>query len=227
MTIRPTRIGYAVIVVSVLLANHPAAAQQCHSCLDEYQGCQVMGPTTNVSRHAVGVGCFQEISGHVAHLKEINRVVSSRNRAWPKPFACADRQLYFQMWDPMLETGWKSACVFSRQHFVDDTAELNQAGRMKIAAIMKNYPIGQKAFYLDRERPAELSNKRLATLKNRVEEWYGLEQVNEIALIGRGPLQGDGSRAEVISEMYLNGLQPPVMTVPLGGSAASGVSSDD
>ena len=228
MTSRPHWIACALIAVSVFLAQRSAEAQSCHSCVVESPVCEGACGTGYVNAACLpGMGCLHQLGGHIAHLKEINRVVSKRNEAWPKPFACADRQLYFQMWDPMLETGWKSACVFSQRHFVDGTAELNQAGRMKMAAIMRNYPIGQKAFYLDRDRPAELLNERMATLKNRVEEWYGLEQVNEIAFIDRGPLDGSGSRAATLSNLYKNGLQAPVLPIQLGGSTSGAFSSDE
>jgi len=207
MSSRPTGIGFAVIVVSFLFFNQLAVAQQCHSCLDDHQVYQVdglasCGQVACLPRHVAGLGCFQEFCDHVAHLREINRVVSNRNQAWPKPFACADRQLYFQMWDPMLETGWKSACVFSQRHFVGETAELNQAGRMKIAAIMRNFPIGQKAFLLEPGQSRGLLEERLAALKNTVENLYGLEQVAEIGVADVVPLKGSGSACEKISEAY-------------------------
>lgn len=226
-----TAFWFSGFIVSTLFAIH-ANAQQCHSCLDASQVYQVDAAPANchllcLGHQIAGMGCFQEMCDHMAHLQQINRVVSDRNEAWPKPFACADRQLYFQTWDPMLEAGWKSACVFNSRYFVDGTAELNQAGKMKVAAIMRNYPVGQKAFYLERDRPVELSGERLATLKNSVEQWYGLEQVTEIAFTDRGPLSGDGTRAASISQRYISGLPAPVIPLNLGGSAAGGSSSGE
>ena len=218
-----TGFWFSGFIVSTLFAVH-ANAQQCHSCLDANQVYQVDGGPANchllcAGHQIAGMGCFQEMCDHIAHLQKINRVVSDRNEAWPKPFACADRQLYFQTWDPMLEAGWKSACVFNSRYFMDGTAELNPAGKMKVAAIMKNYPVGQKAFYLERDRPVELSDERLVALKNSVEQWYGLDHVTEIAFTDRGPLSGDGSRAASISENYINSLPNPVIPIENLGSS--------
>ena len=199
------------------LAN-PIIGQECESCVDVVSDCQSV-VNGNGSCGAMGGGCLHSLKGQLSHLREINRVVTARNEAWPKPFGCADRQLYFQMWDPMLEAGWKSACVFNQRHFDEGTADLNQAGRMKVAAIMRNYPIGQKAFYLEREMAASLSDERLMTLKNSVEKWFGLSQVTEIGFADVIPLPGNGSRAKAISEGYIKNLPDPVIPVQnLGAS---------
>ena len=77
---------------------------------------------------------------------------------------------------------------------------------MKIAAIMRNFPIGQKAFLLEPGQSRGLLEERLAALKNTVENLYGLEQVAEIGVAGVVPLTGSGSACVKISEAYQTSL---------------------
>ena len=132
------------LVLSVVGVGVGAVSgQSCQSCLDSSPTHQFSGLENECPG---GKRCRQHVTGRQGrlncrdrcqHLKEINQLVSQRNVAWPKPFTCADRQLYFKTWEPMLDTGWRASCIFTDRHFVAGTADLNQAGQMKMSAIRR------------------------------------------------------------------------------------------
>ena len=217
------------LVLSVVGVGVGAVSgQSCQSCLDSRPTHQCSGLENECPG---GKRCRQHVTGRQGrlncrdrcqHLKEINQLVSQRNVAWPKPFTCADRQLYFKTWEPMLDTGWRASCIFTDRHFVAGTADLNQAGQMKMSAIMRNNAVGQKAFYVDRDQPGNLSTQRLKMVKQTVDQWYGLNEVSEIAFTDMTPVKGEGLRTQNIGQLYSDQTPPPVIPVATGTGFASG-----
>ena len=219
---------WIIFSVLSLVGVGSVVGQSCETCLDSVPS-QLM--VAGLSDCPAGRGCHHPTAGlggklnfraRVHHLKEFNHLVSQRNVAWPKPFTCADRQLYFKMWEPMLDTGWRASCILNHRHFVEGTVDLNQAGRMKLAAIMKNHAVGQKAFYIARDQPIELSIKRLESVKRTLQQWYGLGDVFEIAFTDLEPVKGDGLRTQNVGQLYSDQTPPPVIPVATGTGFSGG-----
>lgn len=228
MSIAQTGIRLAAILTIATLAG-TTLAQECQSCLET----TTIGGFGYPARiHHGGGGLLHkarefkhDVHQHIEHLGAIHDVVSRRNKAWPKPFACADRQQYFMMWDAMLDDGWRLGCVFTDDHFAYNSDELNQAGQAKLAAIMKNNAIGQKAFYVQRSASSDLAKRRLTAVRTTVEKWYGLEDVTEIAYADRLPMLGDGNRTEIVNQLNIDGMPAPVIPVASGTGSTSDVQS--
>lgn len=224
----------ACTLITAAFVSTPLTAQDCTSC----SGASTIGLAgTHVGNRGLlghhGGWCprcqaFREKTrAHLDHLGAIHDVGSARNKAWPKPFACADRQRLFAMWDQMLDQGWRAGCIFTNDHFVADSEQLNEAGQAKLAGIMKNNAIGQKAFYVQRTENGDLSRQRLATLRTTVEQWYGLDQVTEIAFTDHFPTPGAGLRVEIINQLNQEETPAPVIPVASGQGSTSDVQSGD
>ncbi len=171
----------------------------------------------------IGNGNFK---AYYAHLCEINKRAYDRNRAWPKPFDCADRQLYFSMWNNMLEDGYRCNCVFTETHFDGATNQLNEAGKSKIRGIFKNNPIGQKVALVQNSAPGNIVDARLENLQSTIDQWYGTDSFAEVALTEKYPTGFAASRVEAINQLSNTETPAPVIPVATGTGSTSDVGID-
>jgi hypothetical protein len=181
-----------------------------------------------------GVGCDScrtgawggsdgRIKSNVAHLCEYHRRVYRRNRVWPKPFDCADRQLYFAMWEPMFDSGFRCNCVFTDNHFDAETNELNDAGKAKIAGIFRNAPKGHKVALVQNAGDANDLDARLRHLESTIDTWYGTDSFSEIALTDKFLPGFSASRVETLMQLSGETTPPPVIPVASGTGSTSDV----
>jgi hypothetical protein len=163
------------------------------------------------------------IKSHIAHLCEYHRRVYRRNRVWPKPFNCADRQLYFAMWEPMFETGFRCNCVFTDNHFDEETNELNDAGKAKIAGIYRNAPKGHKLALVQNDGNSRVVDARLRNLESAINTWYGSDSFSEIALTDNFLPTFSASRVEILNQMSGAQTPPPIIPVASGTGSTSDI----
>jgi hypothetical protein len=147
----------------------------------------------------------------------------ARNQAWPKPFDCADRQLYFSIWETMFESGYRWNCIFTANHFNVDTNTLNEAGRSKLAGIFKNNPIGQKVALVQNEGNSGVVDARLENLRSTIDKWYGSNSFEQIALSSEFPTMFNGGRVHELNRKSLDETPPPVIPVASGSGATSDI----
>ncbi len=154
---------------------------------------------------------------HWAHLKVENEKVCARNRAWPKPFDCADRQLYFSIWEPMLDAGYEKHCTLTQAHFDPETHELNKYGQSAVAGIMHNMPEHRKTIFIHRDVDQTVSDSRMNDVRNAIQTWYGESTTASIAFTDNLPTRSNGDRVQVINGLYREGTPAPVIPVATGG----------
>lgn len=170
-----------------------------------------------------GGKCLQGIKNHYHHLSEIHKRDFARNQAWPKPFQCADRQLYFSMWEPMLDRGFRNNCLLTNQHFDTNTNELNQAGIAKIAGIFQNSPRGQKVALVQNLGNKAVVDARLNSLRSTIDQWYGSNAFTEIAAADNFPTQFSGQRVSTLQTLANETTPPPFIPVATGTGSTSDV----
>ena len=151
------------------------------------------------------------------HARHQNDKVCARNRAWPKPFDCADRQLYFSIWEPMLDAGYQKHCTLTSAHFDAETQQLNNYGKSAVAGIMQNMPSHRKTIFIHRDIDQQISDSRMNEVRNAVETWYGSTTQASIAFTDRLPTRSNGDRIEIINGLYREGTPPPTIPVATGG----------
>ena len=180
------------------------------------------GSRCGLNRLGSGGGLFSSAKSHYHHLASINDKAFERSRAWPKPFDCADRQLYFSIWDQMLTHGYQLNCVFDNSHFDPETNQLNAAGTSKLKGIFLNSPKGQKVAYVQNSGSTQMVDSRLNNLRNTIEQWYGSENFSEIAATNIRPSTFAGPRVEVLQQLGTQSIAPPFIPVATGtGSTTS------
>jgi hypothetical protein len=202
---------YSLICVaaSVVMISHAVEAQQCSTCMDTF------GYPTQSSHGAAG-------SRHERWdaLKAENAKSTARNDAWPKPFACADRQLFHEIWMPMINEGFEEQCVLNEAHFDAQTNELNAFGMHAVAGIMQNMPTHRKHEIVSRDTDDDVTQARLSSVQSTVQTFYGqLNPTAQVTLSNKQPSAISGVRAESISSKYVAG--QPVPSIPISSGDAS------
>ena len=195
-------------------------------------GCGFGYPGGNCTDGCAGGGCglrggighhngpFRQ---HACHLMNIHRRDYARNQAWPKPFDCADRQLYFSIWETMLDSGYRWNCLFTADHFDADTNMLNEVGKSKLAGIFKNNPVGQKVALVQNDGNGGVLEARVQNLRSTIDKWYGNGSFNEVALATEFPTTFGGARVENLNKKFGDETPPPVIPVASGSGSTSDV----
>lgn len=224
--------GYSLTIAALLFLAQTVNAQ-CDSggCVSELGGYPADGCASGIcggngfGYPGAGGGRLHKgaVGQRVHHLKEVHRRDFARNQAWPMPFNCADRQLYHEIWNPMIESGIRWNCVFTAQHFDPDTNQLNSAGRAKIKGIFRNSPINQKMALVQNAGDSSVVEMRLQNLRNVIDQWYGADSFTEIAKASEFPGSFAGSRAQSINFQYVEQTPPPMIPVASGTGSTSDV----
>lgn len=217
--------GSLACAATLFLAS--LAMAQCDAgCSGDNFGTEYTGGTANYRSgqcQRFGGQWGHNLRQRVGHLSEIHKRDFARNQAWPRPFDCADRQLYFAMWDPMLEAGYRCNCVFTSAHFDPESNELNSAGRAKVQSIFQNNPVGQKVALVQNSGNGSVVDARLQNLQTTINRWYGADSFMDVALTEIAPLNFSGQRAEIINQLLIDRTPPPVIPVASGTGATSDI----
>ncbi len=205
------------IIITISVASLSFA--QCNTC---GTGDVAFGyPGGSCSTCATG---GQGIVGHSGHqrgevlrakleyAKQINDKVSARNQAWPKPFTCADRQIYTAMWRPMVDAGFADQTTVTATHFSE--GKLTRYGKQQIVGILRNMPSNRKIVYVQRDGDEATTQERFNQVQELVSTFYG--QSGRVALTNRNPINQTGPRAENTFNAYYESMAAPVIPVASG-----------
>ena len=163
-----------------------------------------------------------EFSARMHQKKQENYQVVARNQAWPRPFDCADRQLYFSIWEPMLDAGYQKHTTLTQAHFNAETQELNALGRSAVAGIMRNLPEHRKTIFVHRDVDGGISDSRIAAVKDAINTWYGDDGNANVVFTKDLPTNSNGDRIEIINGLYRDGIPAPVLPVATGTGGVDG-----
>ena len=194
----------------------------------ECASCQAAGFDYPASGGCGAGGCVGKVAGYKANLKawydhihHINDVAIARNRAWPKPFQCADRQQYFAIWQPMLQAGVNANCLLSNHHFDKKTGELNAGGKTRLRTIAQNNPVGQKAILIQNTGDQMVNNQRMTYVQQIINDFYGQESFAQVAVSNSFPVGGSGARTELVNQLHAEqGIALPVIPVEAASASA-------
>ena len=193
----------AAMVVTISLAASITFAQ-CSTCGVSDANFGYPGGSCATCNGGPGFGGGGHQHGEVLRAKldhaiAYDQKVSARNEAWPKPFNCADRQVYSAMWGPLLDAGFADQTTINAVHFGQD-GKLTRYGKTQIAGIMRNMPQHRKVVYVQRDRDEFTTQQRYNEVQQVVSTFYG--QSGRVALTDRNPINQTGLRAENITNTY-------------------------
>ena len=182
-------------------------------------GCSSCG---GVGRH--GFGCANELRDRIDHARANSAKVAARNEAWPKPFNCASRQVYFSFWEPMIDRGFEKHCTLQAKHFDPETNQLNRFGSSTLAGIMQNVATQHRKVFIQRSTEAHVSEARTEAVRNAVATWYGNVPAPQIAISDQFPTTTPGGRIEAINRLLSEGTPAPIIPVASGTGSTSDLS---
>lgn len=161
-----------------------------------------------------------DIHYQIDQMKQQSEKVRARNDAWPKPFACMDRQAYHNIWNGFYESGFIAHCTLIDDHFDNETGELNRYGESVVQGLMKNSPNHRReVFIYDGRSDLDFETKR-RSVEDLVNRWYGRDSI-QVSATNRWPMQGSGLRSEATNRLFAETTPPPVITVPTGSGSTS------
>lgn len=221
----------AAIVGLVMMADH-SMAQGCASCgsaASVESGCAdcVAGGFNGHRGYQLGRNGdhpkIDEFKAKWKHHKALNHKIAARNDAWPKPFDCADRQLYFAIWEPMIDQGFEDQCVLTSVHFDEKTNELNRFGQHTVAGIMQTMPSTRKRVFIHRGGDEIVNDARLAAVTDTINLFYSETGPARVAFSSKLPIAIRGANADAITRLAIEGMQLPIIPVAAVGSISSSV----
>jgi len=213
----------AIAAMAVTIAFASITFAQCSSCGTSDVAFGYPGGTCATCSTGGGFGGrshqhAEVLKAKLAHASAYNEKVSARNQAWPKPFACADRQVYAAMWTPMLDAGFADQTTVTAVHFSEE-GKLTRYGKKQIAGIMRNMPQHRKVVYVQRDHDQATTQQRVNEVQEVVSMFYG--QSGRVALTDRNPINQTGVRAEATTNNYYGALPAPIIPVADGSSSVS------
>lgn len=158
-----------------------------------------------------------------AQAQANNAKVAARNAAWPKPFQCADRQLYFSIWQPMIDQGYETHSVLSSIHFDSETNELSKIGQHTVAGIMQNMPATRKEIFIHRDGDSQLNQARMDSVKSTINTFYGQMGPARVAFSEKLPGLISGEESAQILQLSSDGRPAPVISISSDDSVSSAV----
>ncbi len=194
-------------------------------------GCQSCGTGGEIgnSRHG---GAFSGVRQHHQDFLQWRQEaqvqaakIEARNKAWPKPFDCWDRQAYFQVWTGFYDGGWIHHCTLCDAHFENANGKLNALGERKIASIMQNNPQDRRAIFVSPTNSQNTNDQRIDEVRSLVNKWYGAEAANFVAMTDQYNRPINGRRIETINTLYNTQTPPPIIQIGNQGALGSSVNS--
>jgi len=151
-----------------------------------------------------------------AFLHSVGRDIVRRNH-WPKPFVYADRQAVKAPFAAMIENGWRSQNMIADHHFVEDSGELTDAGRLKIHWILTQAPEQHRAIYVYRAKNPKDTAIRVDNVQQYAAQLLpegNLPPVieSDIAAVG-----WPASRVDAVGRTFQSSAPPPRIPDATGG----------
>ena len=193
--------------------GYPVQATGVYQSAFANTGCGHQGCGGAVGGGAGGCQFANELRARSAHAHMIHDRIAARNQAWPKPFDCADRQLYFSIWEPMIDQGFEEQCVLTAAHFDPSTNQLNRFGKHAVAGIMQNMPTTRRTVFIHRDNNHQISELRRDAVRETIETFYSNSGPANIAYSQKRPVTTHGLKAAAIQDSLLGNLPTPVIPI--------------
>ncbi|MBI3462244.1 MAG: hypothetical protein HY000_04170 [Planctomycetes bacterium] len=155
-------------------------------------------------------------------LRRAGRSVATdyrRNSTWPKPFLPAERESVCAPFALMVDKGWQAQNTLGNYHFSEGTANLTEAGKLRVRSIMNDVPPAYRTVYVPVGETEDLTTARLETVERFVERSSHDEGVTNVASTTRPPR---GRSADVVDAVTRSFFQStPVPRIPAATTASS------
>jgi hypothetical protein len=142
-----------------------------------------------------------------------------RNSTWPKPFLPADRESVCAPFALMVTKGWQAQNTLGGYHFNEGTANLTDAGKMRIRSIMSDVPPQFRTVYVPVADTEDLTTARLEAVEQFVERHTRDEGVTNVASTTREPRGRSADMVDAVTRGFFQ--STPVPRIPAATTASS------
>ena len=221
----------ALAVVTFAGLTGQASAQHCSSCASAQSVGNFSYPAAGYGQagQASGTLGHGRIKGHVDEVKRQldfraanNSKIAARNDAWPKPFACADKRAYYNVWSAMLHAGGESHAVLDSNFFTGDN-NLNRVGIDRVAGIVLNNPSDERVVYVNRGANGDINQARVDSIRNTISTYYSHLGSVDVRLSDRLPQSVTGRSIEQLQQGRIPSLPPAIIPIEAASSVTSAV----
>ncbi len=214
-----------------MIAMSSVSVAQCASCDYQQSGGAGYGwPGDGCQSGNCGGGCGSGVGASLEdkwqRFKAECELVMARNEAWPQPFSCQDREIYYQIFNQQMAHGLQVAHTLTSDYFDAETNELNNAGQTRVAWIMQNAPANHKQIYIYEDQTGPTMQQRMQNVRDLVDRWYGHMGSAQIAATQLRPNQIPASYQETYLEAYNTNQQAPVIPVQVGQGISGAVTGN-
>lgn len=112
-----------------------------------------------------------------------------RNNCWPEPFVRPDRVSVRLPFASMVHAGWQHQNLLSAYHFDENGTDLNEAGQLKIRAILAETPPHHRSIYVQRALTQEQTVARVAAVQQLAAELAIYDEM-PLVVVSNAPSSG-------------------------------------
>lgn len=144
-----------------------------------------------------------------------------RNNCWPSAFIGSDRYAVRAPFVLMVNNGWRRQNMLAEHHFDEGTANLNEAGELKIRWTMTQAPLHHRTIYVRRAATPEETAGRIATVREFAAAYADPSQppvVLETTLDASG---WPAARVDMIDRRWMETIPDPRLPDAEGSEEAS------
>ncbi len=180
--------------------------------------CVLSGWAQGAPQAVAQCGCARCRGGF---LESIAQDYAQRNQ-WPFPYVCADREAVRAPFAIMVHNGWRRQNLLCEEHFKEGTAELTDAGRLKIQRIMTEVPAPHRTIYVRRADSPETTAARIQAVQELAAKFSpdGTPAVVQETTVA--PAGWSAERLDSINRKFHAAVPVPQLPPPQSSQSSSG-----
>lgn len=156
----------------------------------------------------------------VEGTKEFGRQVArdtKRRNCWPEPFLAPDRDAVRSPFALMVSNGWRRQNLLADHHFIDQTGELNEAGRLKVRWILTEAPQHHRTIYVHKTTDPEVTAARIDNVQQLAAQLVPEGALPLVLETGIPVLGWPASQADMIGRKFEASTPDPRLPDASGG----------
>jgi len=147
------------------------------------------------------------------------------NQMWPSQYVPAARRSVQNVYEIMVNNGWRRQNLLGAYHFNPDSNELTEAGKLKVKWILSQAPQHRRSIFVERGSDPSRTDARVASINHwasAMSPSVGIVDINDTHLVAEGHPAG---AVDHIFVGFQTNKPAPVLPAPVSSSSSSGSSN--
>lgn len=134
-----------------------------------------------------------------------------QNDRWPEQYLDHDRSAVRAPVQVMIANGWRAQNTISNYHFNEITGELNDAGKLKLRAVLYETPVEWRTIYVLRADTPAVTAARMQSVQKISNDLMQGEPVPDILLTTIEPRGTRGDISNSVNRSFMENAPAPVL----------------